>query len=100
MTLSSNYLPAGRVFYDVRSGRTMILVEEPGYVFDGWLCYKHPDGQWVSLRKVTEDDRARINAAEAHRDPVANAINSGEDRYRATALSQKPLREISIETPP
>ena len=29
----------------------------------GWLLYKHPDGQWVSLRKATDDDLARINAA-------------------------------------
>lgn len=29
----------------------------------GWLLYKHPDGQWVSLRKATDDDIKRINEA-------------------------------------
>lgn len=23
--------------------------------FDGWLMWKHPDGQWVSVRKLKED---------------------------------------------
>jgi hypothetical protein len=24
--------------------------------FDGWLMTKHPDGQWVSVRKLEESD--------------------------------------------
>lgn len=24
--------------------------------FDGWLMWRHPDGQWVSIRKLREDD--------------------------------------------
>jgi hypothetical protein len=24
--------------------------------YEGWLCFKHPDGQWVTLRKATDDD--------------------------------------------
>jgi hypothetical protein len=29
----------------------------------GWILYKHPDGQWVTLRKATDDDIKRINSA-------------------------------------
>lgn len=54
-TLSSE---PGFVFYDANSMRKLMLVEHG--VMAGWLCYKHPDGQWVTLRKATEDDLGRI----------------------------------------
>lgn len=38
--------------------RMLLLVDQPGHSFHGWICYKHPDGQWVSLRKATPDDEA------------------------------------------
>ena len=25
-----------------------------------WIFFKHPDGQWVSMRKATEDDIAKV----------------------------------------
>jgi len=27
---------------------------------DLWVFYKHPDGQWVSMRKATDDDKAKV----------------------------------------
>lgn len=27
--------------------------------FYGWVFYKHPDGQWVTLRKATEPELSR-----------------------------------------
>ncbi len=51
--------PKGTRFHDRASGREMLLVAE-GESFAGWLCYRHPDGQWVSLRKATPDDLERI----------------------------------------
>jgi hypothetical protein len=39
-------------------GRHYKIVERGEWV--GWLCYKHPDGQWVSLRKLTEQERDEI----------------------------------------
>lgn len=30
----------------------------------GWVYYKHPDGQWVTLRKATGDE---IERAQQHR---------------------------------
>lgn len=50
-------------FYDLRSRRELL------YNYDnGWLYYRHPDGQWVTLREATDDDRRRLNQAvvEAH----------------------------------
>jgi hypothetical protein len=29
----------------------------------GWLLYRHPDGQWVTLRKATDADIVAINRA-------------------------------------
>lgn len=57
------YEPKGTMFFDMASNREMILVAE-GESFAGWLCYRHPDGQWVSLRKATDDDIAKIKAAQ------------------------------------
>jgi len=36
--------------------RDPILGVSSGGRFDGWLMRKHPDGQWVSVRKLTEED--------------------------------------------
>lgn len=41
----------------------MILVNEPNHGFDGWICYRHPDGQWVTLRKATQSDIYELAAA-------------------------------------
>jgi hypothetical protein len=47
-------------FYDVASHREMLLDYDTG-----WLCYRHPDGQWVTLRKATPNDLARLSRAGA-----------------------------------
>ena len=46
----------------------------------GWVYYKHPDGQWVTLRKATEEE---MKLAEVHarfqsrmRDSLAGDPNS------------------------
>lgn len=57
------YEPKGTRFFDVASNREMLLVAE-GESFAGWLCYRHPDGQWVSLRKANKNDLAKLEAAE------------------------------------
>ena len=53
-------------FYDSASNREMALIGEGSY--KGWIVYKHPDGQWVTLRKATEADHSAIRRAivEAH----------------------------------
>jgi hypothetical protein len=51
-------------FYDGGSSRQMKYVyPDSPHSFAGWLFYRHPDGQWVSLRKATDDDICKINAA-------------------------------------
>lgn len=57
----------GIEFYDAATGRTMKYAypEEENGGWGGWLFFKHPDGQWVSLRKATDDDLGLINAAVA-----------------------------------
>jgi hypothetical protein len=33
--------------------------------FYGWVFYKHPDGQWVTLRKATEQELSRAETIAA-----------------------------------
>jgi hypothetical protein len=53
------YEPRGVRFWDVASGREMLLVGD-GEPFAGWLCFRGPDGQWVTQREATPDDIDRI----------------------------------------
>ena len=48
-------------FFDAASERFMRLMYDGPYA--GWIFFRHPDGQWVSLRKATDDDMDRINGA-------------------------------------
>ena len=45
------------IFYDFASDRTMCLTFISEQL---WLCYKHPDGQFVTDRKATIDDISRL----------------------------------------
>jgi hypothetical protein len=61
--------PPGLRFFDQASNRWMkYFYPDSSHGYAGWICYKHPEGQWVTLRKATEDDLRRINKAvvEAH----------------------------------
>ena len=51
--------PVGFRFIDAHYGQ-LVFVEEGA--FKDWLCYRHPDGGWVSLREATEQDREKIAA--------------------------------------
>lgn len=57
------YEPSGMKFF--ANGKEMMLVteDEPQKCWHGWLLYRHPDGQWVSLRKATDADIAAITEA-------------------------------------
>jgi len=55
--------PKGVKFLDKASGRILLLVQDAQSDFDGWLAYNHPDGQWVTLRKATEEDKQIIEKA-------------------------------------
>ena len=85
------------IFYDFASDRTMCLTFISEQL---WLCYKHPDGQFVTDRKATIDDISRLcklkkNNAEADdlhlvlgralATIVRYAINLKEKRYEYRA---------------
>lgn len=55
---------SGLEFYDAARQRTMKYVypDTPHWTA-GWILYKHPDGQWVTLRKATDADIAAVNKA-------------------------------------
>ena len=52
--------PNGRFFYDTARACEMVLIEDSGHPYDGWLCRKHANGGWVTVRKATEDDRKAL----------------------------------------
>lgn len=58
--------PAGVRFWDVGRHRELLLVEVGPWA--GWICYRHPDGQWVSLRKATEADLQCLHQARVARE--------------------------------
>ena len=45
------------IFYDFASDRTMCITFISEQL---WLCYKHPDGQFVTDRKATIDDISKL----------------------------------------
>jgi len=57
----TDYAPEGIEFYDKVRGRMMLLVTAGS--LKGWLCYRHPDGQWVTLREVTSEDLSALRYA-------------------------------------
>ena len=57
-----SYEPKGLRFFDKASGREMLHVTEEGDWCD-WICYRHSDGQWVSMREATAEDREVIARA-------------------------------------
>jgi hypothetical protein len=63
MHTATNYEPKGTRFE--ANGKEMMLVldNEPRAELHGWLLYRHPDGQWVTLRKATDADIAVISQA-------------------------------------
>ena len=67
-----SYQPQGIQFYDQASRREMILINQGPHT--GWLVYKHPDGQWVTLRRASDEDLASLHQ---HRDE--DGQSGGED---------------------
>lgn len=51
--MSEHYDPKGPEYYGT-SGRLYKFCLEGPWI--GWVAYKHPDGQWVSLRKMTDQE--------------------------------------------
>jgi hypothetical protein len=63
--MPKTYEPDGTSFFDEATQRKMLLVaDDSPSPWAGWLCYRNPNGHWVSLRKASDEDRARIAAAQ------------------------------------
>lgn len=57
--MSAPFKPKGIQFQDRNYGKLM-LVDMPDHWAHGWICYEHPDGGWVTLRKATEADKEAV----------------------------------------
>jgi hypothetical protein len=54
----------GLEFFDLASQRMMKYVyPDTRHWTAGWILFQHPDGQWVTLRKATDQDVEVINRA-------------------------------------
>lgn len=54
----------GLEFYDAASKRKMKYVyPDTDHWTAGWVLYRHPNGQWVTLRKATPEDIKALNGA-------------------------------------
>ena len=51
------FKPTGVEFYDNDSKREMMWIYNEDEPWADWIFYKHPDGQWVSLRKISEQEK-------------------------------------------
>jgi hypothetical protein len=59
----ANYEPRGTRFFANGKEMMLCLDNEPRESLRGWIVYKHPDGQWVTLRKATDADTEAISNA-------------------------------------
>lgn len=64
--------PEGIRFINLQSGQELLLVAD-GQPHAGWLCYRHREGQWVTLREATHEDLDALRAAQAEVDAAAGA---------------------------
>lgn len=66
----------GTEFFDQASNREMLIKNWS----DGrpWLFYKHPDGDWVSLRAATDEDMELLQFAEEEAMALARALQRPE----------------------
>lgn len=58
-------VPSGFVLLQTREGKPVYAACLDGGRFNGWLMWKHPDGQWISKRKL---ENWEIMQAEDQRD--------------------------------
>jgi hypothetical protein len=70
----------GKEFYDYTSGQFLLYVDDGG-AYNGWLCYKHPDGQWVTLRKATKSDLEILK-------PIIDGVNLDSSTPRSEATDE------------
>lgn len=55
----TGWTPRGRTFWDVASGRDVLLITEEPYV--GWICHKDESGKWVKDHEATSEELRRFD---------------------------------------
>jgi len=64
-------------FDDSKTGRAMRYIHPTNdHFLANWILWKHPDGQWVSMREATEDDLAVIDAEAILQNCERNKVKS------------------------
>ena len=66
---------------ETADGKHAVLCD-PGHPQHGWVFYRGPDGQWVTLRKASDVEVSLANATKRGREAVA-AFEPPRD-YQAT----------------
>lgn len=56
--VSEDKMNPGICFWSHSYGKEMMLVTDGPY--KDWICYRHPDGHWVTLRQATDRDREEL----------------------------------------
>ena len=84
---SKNEVPAGFVLLQRHDGKPLYAACLDGGRFHGWLMSKHPDGQWVSQRKL---ESWEVMQSEDQRD---YGIVHETAATKPTAVLSKRLRE-------
>ena len=80
--MSSQNDPVGLEFFDTATKKRMKYVYPDSPHWTGWILYKHPDGQWVTLRKATYADVGSISQAVIESKLHGIPILSTRDRQR------------------
>lgn len=52
--------------FEANGREMMYCYPDSKHELAGWLLYRHPDGQWVTLRKATDADVTALSAGVSH----------------------------------
>lgn len=52
--------------FEANGKEMMYCYPDSKHELAGWLLYRHPDGQWVTLRKATDADVNAMSQAVSH----------------------------------
>lgn len=56
----------GIQFIDLNTKRHCVLIRDESHEFNGWVCFRGKDGQWVTWRKATEGDIRQVTKTEQY----------------------------------
>ena len=55
----TGWSPKGRTFYDVASGKDILLITEEPYI--GWVCIRDEDGKWKKDHEATSEELRKFD---------------------------------------